>query len=179
MLRKYWPSCAGSVLMTTRYQHIATAAGSSSKRISTFSEADSLELFKKLLTKDLAENLSTEEVSSSRALLKSLGGLPLAIQQIASLINQRGKSDTAVTDFLALYERNKNRFHEKPNEKVDYSHNLATVWRMAFEKLRANAHALLGVISFVSPDVIPQDLFQPRNKGVLKPCMKFCEDEFE
>jgi hypothetical protein len=178
-LEKYWPGFAGSVLVTARSRQIAKSTKSSSIEIPTFNKTEASQFFRKQLDWRIDGDVDDGEIAAENTLLSKLDGLALGIQQIAALINQRQESPTAIRDFLTIYEENVVKFHKKDNARVDYPHNLATVWRIAFQSLSPNSKALLGSLSLVSPDVIPREIFKPIDKSGLAPELNFCNDDFE
>jgi hypothetical protein len=50
------------------------------------------------------------ELEAARGVTKQLGGLPLALNQMAALINARNYS---IKDFGALYSKNEQRLHKQ------------------------------------------------------------------
>ncbi|KAF8851460.1 hypothetical protein BDZ45DRAFT_730880 [Acephala macrosclerotiorum] len=56
---------------------------------------------------------------------------------------------------------------------------ISAIWRLSFISLTPSAKSLLGVLSFVMPDSIPQALFMPANSEDLPASMRFCADEFD
>ena len=176
MLKLFWPSCPGSILITTRRAAVAQAArgGPETKlNVKALSVKEGRTLFSKKLARDDTKPVAESENAAMELLLDHLGGLPLGICQIASLINLKGST---VKSFLHRYTR------EAGNTKKisgiftdpfdqDYNHGLETVWKMSFDLLREPSHngsfELLGMISLLSPDLIPADLFINRDEGFV------------
>ncbi|KAK0610364.1 hypothetical protein B0T17DRAFT_499972 [Bombardia bombarda] len=49
---------------------------------------------------------------------------------------------------------------------------------MSFESLDSHSRAILGVLSFIQPDKIPEALFEPESSTALPASLKFCSDNF-
>lgn len=82
-----------------------------------------------------------------------LGGLPLAINQIASFIQQR---KLQLKDFPALYDRNASKVDDKKSRLTRYEKTLGNVWELSLSKLSINAAHLHGLLVFFSPDAIDE-----------------------
>lgn len=105
------------------------------------------------------------EQEATNALLERLSGLPLGINQVASLIKSKR---TTVAKFLQRYDKQAGdvgRIAGKTGHEFDqeYDYALDTVWQLAFEDLQQetnpDAYDLLGVIAFMAPDKIPEEMF--------------------
>lgn len=97
---------------------------------------------------------------------ETLGGLPLAITQMAAIIRRRHLS---LRDFLEYYEEDAKRLQEMPvpGLKTVYNQTIASVW--AIESLPDEALALLQVLSLLDPDRIPEELLTEGAKHVKLP----------
>lgn len=166
----FWPEAGatGSVIVTSRNFGLATAPASAGEELGTFNSAESLSFAKNILWD--WESESTVERESLSQLLHRLDGLPLAINQITTQINNEGSS---IEDFLALYDQYADDLHsfQGDDHKAFYSHSIETVWDLAIKKRLENSDSgsrvLLGAISLLSPDSIPEKLFQPPKSMVL------------
>ena len=131
ILADYWPQGSGSILVTSR-----DPFAKSMFTISNGSEDD-----------------------TARQISDALGGVPLAISQMAGIIRRQ---DLALSEFFELYtdhEECANLYGKKFNTKlVTYRHSLSTVW--AYEKLNPQSRQLLELITFLDPDVIGEDLME-------------------
>ncbi|MCJ1244871.1 hypothetical protein MMC30_002072 [Trapelia coarctata] len=114
-------------------------------------------------------------------LCRSLGGLPLGISQMAAFTRSRGLD---LTKCQELYGRQNRRMHKdvKTTRYNEYKQDLTTVWAMQFNALREvlDAKALLGVLTFVSPDSVPESLFQlpeELNEAEIPANLLFCKDD--
>lgn len=151
----YWPvDGPGCVLLTSRYPlHLN---GIEDKILQPFSPEEAFNFLIKLTKRkdDPEERQAGEEVA------RKLGGLPLAVTQMAGIITRR---DLSFTEFLAAYDERESqeelfdtRMENPLQRRVSvYQHTLASVW--ALESLK-HGRALLDVLSFLDPDEIPEPI---------------------
>lgn len=97
-------------------------------------------------------DLDSSEKEAAVYLSGKLSGHPLSILLIAGLIHN---GDCSTREFMNTYKADANQIHGM-NE-------LAKLWRHAIKELDGESHSLLGVMSWLMPDSIPQELFE---KGV-------------
>ena len=154
ILADYWPQGSGSILITSRdplAKRIFTGR-TSGLDLGPLTQQDSLSLFNHLTP------ISNEsEANTANKICEALGGVPLAISQMAGVICRQ---DLTLPEFLELYtdhEEHSNLYETKFDANlITYPHSLSTVW--AFEKLKPHARQLLELISFLDPDFIGEDL---------------------
>ena len=173
MLKTFWPSCPGSILVTTRKATIAHAArgGPETKlNIGPLSAEDGRTLFSRTMDWDNFKRLDGNEEVALETLLEHLGGLPLGICQIASLIHLR---QSTINDFLHRYNREAGNIRKLSSIfsgpfDQDYNHGLETVWKMSFDLIQNSSEEksfdLLGIISLLSPELIPADMFVGKDR---------------
>lgn len=89
----------------------------------------------------------------AKKIAKMMGGLPVAIVQMAYLIRAKHLS---LTEFLVSYEHNPRKFLKAPFKGVSQQHAIASMWK--FESLSRSALALLGVLSVLNHDKISEML---------------------
>jgi len=154
ILADYWPQGSGSVLVTSR-DPLAKSMFTrrpSGLDLGPLTQQDSLSLLHHLTT-----NLDGSEDDTARKITDALGGIPLAISQMAGIIRRQ---DLTLSEFYELYtdpEEHAHLYETKfDTNLVTYRHSLSTVW--AFEKLKPPARQLLELASFLDPDVIEEDL---------------------
>ncbi|KAL9042200.1 MAG: hypothetical protein Q9214_003856, partial [Letrouitia sp. 1 TL-2023] len=107
---------------------------------------------------ELFLNRLTGKEGDSAAIVELLGGLPLAITQMAGVIIRR---DLSFDEFVRTYNEEEcrkemfqlNLGHQ--NRRFGYEHTLASVW--ALDSLK-RGRSLLEVLSFLDPDGIPEAL---------------------
>jgi hypothetical protein len=156
ILTDYWPQGNGSILVTSRDP---SSKGLFTRRpsgldLGPLSPKDSLSLFNHLIT------ISNEPgADTARQISDALGGIPLAIAQIAGIIR---REDLTLSEFLELYTDHEERASlyktKLETHSVTYGHSLSTVW--AFGKLKPGTQQLLELISFLDPDGIGEDLLE-------------------
>lgn len=154
IIEDYWPvDGPGCVLLTSRYPlHLG---GIEDSILRPFSPKDAFN-FLIQLTKRRDD---PEERQAGMEIARKLGGIPLAITQMAGIITRR---DLSFAEFLAAYDERENqeemfKTKEYPlkRRKSAYGHTLASVW--ALESLK-HGRALLDVLSFLDPDQIPEPI---------------------
>ncbi len=180
LLNQYLPPCPGPVLITTRMKWIALPMGGNSEilELQPFGDDDATTLFKNLKDHGKKRDISHDEQEALVTLLGHLGGLALAIQQMAAYISYRGLS---VREFLEKYDKMAPSIHKK-GDGSSASHTLSTCWELSFAAIREKhpfANALLGIMSMLSPDVIQLDLFTVKDPETTTDLTEFCQDESE
>ncbi|KAF2753267.1 hypothetical protein EJ05DRAFT_504920 [Pseudovirgaria hyperparasitica] len=170
-----WPAAKhGSILVTTRDVVVATLPIETGVEVSEFEPKEGAEF---LIHTTPRRRRMDGEFSAAHQIASNLGGLPLALNQMAALINARNYS---LADFSALYSRNSQRLHkEKRNgyKYLGYNYSLDTVWELSFNALGDEARACLGVLSFLAADSAPIALFTDVEPGNLPDILSFCKDE--
>ena len=96
------------------------------------------------------EPASLETCSS---IAERLGGLPLAIVQMAHLIRIKHLS---LTEFVEYYEHDTRKFQEAPIPGLTKQQTVASIWNI--ESLSPPAVALLRVLSMLDGDLVPEDI---------------------
>jgi hypothetical protein len=168
-IRPYWPKATkGSAIITTWNLAAFFNSVSFDLEVTPWTVEDGRE-FLFFLLKNQGINMDlTSEKEAALSLSARLDGHALSILQIAGLINNSGSS---IHDFLNIYLENVTR--------INGSDDFAKLRNKAFEKLDTESRSLLGVMSFLMPDTIPQELFE---KGVEHECpdgLKFCSEKYE
>lgn len=169
-----WPGNAnGSVIITSRDFNAAHSPASAGYHVRPFEDSTGSEVLLKLLGLD-----PTLEAHSSKAIEinQALGGLPLAINQIGGFIIQRKLS---LHDFLPLYERNSNKINSKKTGLSDYEHTISTVWEMSLSNLGGDSFTLLGLLAFLEPDRIHEQVLLEGSRQVDHADFEFLRDEME
>jgi hypothetical protein len=151
ILNVFWPlGGSGSILITSRDPLPWTA----SLDLKPFTPEDGAGF----LLKTTKRGASKEDEEHAIIISRRLGGLPLALTQMARFITN---SNLTFSEFIDAYsEREKKEAMFKfqvhgPNAQASYGHNLASVW--ALENLK-EGKALLDVISMLDPDSIPEHI---------------------
>jgi hypothetical protein len=169
ILADYWPQGSGSILVTSRdpmSKSIFTRRPSGLD-LGPLTQQDSLSLFNHLTT-----TVNEPEDDTARKISDALGGVPLAISQMAGIIRRQ---DLTLSEFFELYtdhEEHASLYETKfDTSLVTYRHSLSTVW--AFEKLKPQARQLLELISFLDPDVIGEDLLMAASAELFSEGVQF------
>lgn len=111
------------------------------------------------------------EAKSALELSEKLSGHALALSHMAGLITKRSWS---IQRFLAAYEKNMKKIHSTRGKD-----SLDAIFHLSFEELDPCAASILGVLSYISPDKIPQELFESDDISQLPEDLSFCIDEFD
>lgn len=163
----------GSVLLTSRDFNAASSLASHGLDLQPF-DADTGALI--LLQLLGIEAPSDVQKSEGRKIASLLGGLPLALDQIAGFITQR---KMRLQDFLPMYERNSAKIDARNHGFSDYPHTLATVFDMNLSNLSGSAVHLLNLLGFLEPDTIANSIFVEGASLVQDPDLDFLADEME
>jgi hypothetical protein len=158
LLSDYWPtSGVGSVLVTSRNPMAKSTFffGDVGHELQTVPISDAV---KWILQMSDANASDQKEVDAANIIAERLGGLPLAITQIMGIIRMR---QLRLPEFVELYE-SESQLEELQTTRVGnprgYEHSLASVW--AFENLKPEPMALLGIISMLDPDRIQEEILK-------------------
>ncbi|HEU5384258.1 MAG TPA: FxSxx-COOH system tetratricopeptide repeat protein [Ktedonobacteraceae bacterium] len=152
----------GHILLTTRVQ----ATGNIAHRIDINTmnlEEGSLLLLRraKAIPADAClENASAEELAATRELVRAMDGLPLAIDQAASYIEEMGCS---ITEYLSRYQHEHVKMLSLRDTSLDHPASVNTTWSLSFEKIRYSDHRaseLLQLCAFLQADNIPEELLR-------------------
>ncbi|KAK1775513.1 tetratricopeptide repeat domain-containing protein [Copromyces sp. CBS 386.78] len=144
---------SGAVLLTSRSPLAKSAFSDRAVDISIqpFSSKESAKFLQKITGVD-GRHDEAEEIGTK------LGGLPLALAQMAGIIRLEFLT---YTEFLTLYDdaEEEAEVHDTVLQPLRSSArgNLSTVW--AIEKLSASARAILEISSFLDPDSMQESLF--------------------
>lgn len=149
VLNDYWPyDGPGSILISSRSPFSWTA----SLQLAPFTEREAIDFLLRLTQQEASEEqrLAVGKVNDQ------LGGLPLALAQMAGFIQHKNMT---FAEFLESYNEQGQALHEAQTDLVTrasgYEHTLASVW--AFENL-AHGRPILNIVSMLDPDGIPEDL---------------------
>ena len=112
----------------------------------------------------------------AKEIAHTLGGLPLAINQISGFILQR---KLPLQDFLPLYERNAAKIASRKTGINDYEHTLSTVWEMSLSRLSGDSRRLIDLLGFFEPDSIHEVVLTEGSKLLEDKEFDFLVDEME
>ena len=167
MLLPYWPgSSQGKAIITTRNHSLAFEPASSGLAIPSWDAQTGSQFLLFLLKKGIGRDLEAEE-NSALALSERLSGHALAITHMAGLIHGAGLS---IQEFMKIYSKNPG-----PHHAMD---ELAALWEFSFKSLDRNSFSLLAVMSFLMPDIVPQELFEAGVTREFPGELDFCSDNY-
>ncbi|KAF2181561.1 hypothetical protein K469DRAFT_792039 [Zopfia rhizophila CBS 207.26] len=171
LIQNFWPQChLGSILITSRDPF--AKRGRDGVDLQPFHANEGAKLLCNLLGLHYAEN-----ASASLALATRLGGLPLAITQVAALVE---RMQMTLEEFVSHFERQTSIAkvaQKKLSDTQDhYKHSLFTVW--AFETLSPKALSLLQVLSFLNADSVKEWLLIQTNSSSAPLNFPCTEDDF-
>lgn len=152
--------------MTTRNPNLAFEPAGAGIEVPHFDTQSGSGFLIHLLQLDIAQDLGENECRSAMELAEKLDGHALAINTMAGLIHRRQWS---ISQFLRAYEKSPQKCHGSA---------LDAVWRLSFESLDSDSSMFLGIISYLMPDAIPQDLFELEDASFIHKNLAFCQDEF-
>ncbi|KAH8601746.1 hypothetical protein B0O99DRAFT_588930 [Bisporella sp. PMI_857] len=178
-------STSGAVIITSRHSS-ACLSDTHKYHVKPFGSDDGLSLLKRFLPEKV---LTLKEEECLKNLLKKIDGLPIGIRVLAASINSRTCSLLEYPEFFLKHSRklltnvDLPEDYDKPNRSAK-GHILDQVWLVSFGSLRIGAKPLLGMMSFLAPDVILPSLFkldaiQINLNGSESSIISICEDEFE
>jgi tetratricopeptide (TPR) repeat protein len=150
ILHRFWPpSYSGSVLITTRHQSIAELA-ENYEALQPFTESEAEDYLLNMI-----REMPSEKKVGAKAVANELGGLPLAMSQIAGFLSQ---TNCSCTQFLDIYQK-RSIAREINNStpslvSFDYHFTLGTVWSLSMSVLPSTALALVEILAFLDPDMI-------------------------
>lgn len=102
-----------------------------------------------------------DELRAADSLALELGYLPLALEQAAAYMFQRG---TRFQDYLVSFRKRRLELLERQHPAIgNYSHSVVTTWIMNFNELKTIPASveLLCLSGFLAPEDIPLDLLAP------------------
>jgi hypothetical protein len=148
-----WPSGAvESVLLTSCDSAAWFGTAAESCRVEPFDNEAGVSAFLGLIGR---ETHTESERTAAKKIMQTLGGLPLAINQISGFVVQQR---LALEDFLPLYERNSTKIDAKKTTRGDYEHTLSTVWKLALSQLPRPSRALQIILAFLDPDKVHESV---------------------
>ncbi|KAI0110457.1 P-loop containing nucleoside triphosphate hydrolase protein [Nemania sp. FL0031] len=159
ILDQFWPHAGyGSVLVTSRspLARCRFLNPMETLEVGSLPLDDAVSLLKYLTENEESKDPQSDD--AARAIAVHLDSLPLAIDQIGTIIVDRRMS---IVQFAAVYSQTRD-YHSLYGERhlhQGYEHSLASVW--AFENLEKEAFAVLCVVAFLDPEGIDEALLDP------------------
>ena len=163
----YWPvSSHGRAIITTRNHSLAFEPASHGVEITSWDARTGSEFLFFLLKENIGRDLEAEG-TSAYALSERLSGHALALSHMAGLIYE---GELSIEEFMKMYLKNPRRAHA--------TDTLSALWDFSFRSLDEDSLRLIGVLSYLMPDLITQDLFESREDEAFPKEMEFCLDGF-
>ena len=157
ILHDFWPSdSTGSVLITSHDPLALSHLAYKGTKLKAFNPEEATEFLLKLTHREE----EVEERSSGNVVAKRLGGLPLALTQMAGVISRR---DLSFSEFLQIYDEESshkdlfNLHFSYASDRSGYQHTLASVW--ALETLNEST-TLLDILSMLDSDGIQERILE-------------------
>ena len=146
----------GRILITSRVQRLETLGVAGAIALDMMTKAEAEEFLQRRTERN---PIAPSEHQSIAALAKTLGYLPLALEQAAAYILAKGIGFGA---YLRSYEKRRLQLLEKEKPQTgDYPESVATTWAINFEAVQTSSEAaadLLRVSAFLAPDNIPYEI---------------------
>jgi hypothetical protein len=172
LIRDYWPLAGrGQALITTRNPTFGFELSDREMEIINWDNDTGLRFLLHLLSSDISAELQEGEATSAHQLSEKLRGHALAISTMAGLIHRRALS---ITEFKEFYDQHPNEVHG-----ISGNRSINALWEISFKSLDPQSHAILGVMSFIEPDSIPQVLFEPSSREDLPTSLSHWLDPFQ
>jgi tetratricopeptide (TPR) repeat protein/transcriptional regulator with XRE-family HTH domain len=152
---------SGFVLFTTRDQAAGRiAAGIEVEQLNQQESILLLLRCSKRLGRDVdLRQVEAEDSAIAERIVEEMDGLPLAIVQAGSYIEESGCS---LTDYLRLYKAHRKVLLARRSRfALDYPNSVATTWSISFRRVEQqnnDAAHILSLCAFLAPDAIPEEL---------------------
>lgn len=158
ILMDYWPQGSGAVLITSRDPLTKSlfSARMSGIDLEPLTDRAGASLLLRLTGVDVEDEDDAEDLARRNTHL--LGGIPLAISQMAGIIRRQELSLAEFHDLYTDAAEHPDLYETKISDASTrgYAHSISTVW--AIEKLKPEARKLLELIAFLDADNIQEDL---------------------
>ena len=140
-----------------------------------FDDSEGSDVLLRLLDVDSYSQTNQE---MAKRVAHTLGGLPLALNQIGGFINQRR---IRLEDFLPLYERNAGKIDARKAGITDYEHSLSTVWEISLNRLSGFSRSLQEILAFFDPDKVDEKVLREGSCNVIdtRPDLEFLTDHLD
>lgn len=169
-----WPGdAAGSILVTSRDFTAGFGTSAEDCKVQPFDDETGVSAFLSLVGHD--PKLESNRASAAK-IVKVLGGLPLAINQISGFIAQH---KLTLEEFLPLYARSSEKIHTRKLVRGDYEHTLRTVWELALGRLSGPSLTLQILLAFFDPDRVHESVLLGGVEQIDDEDFEFLGDEIE
>ncbi|KAL9628455.1 MAG: hypothetical protein Q9164_007269 [Protoblastenia rupestris] len=130
--------------------------------IGSFTPADGVGMLQNILQNEGGGGIST---NAAERIVSTVGALHLAIFQLGSYLKT---THSTPKEFIRRYQKPSGAARVDSWDEatpLTYQHTLATVWKLAFERLSPDSMLLLNILSFLDSDIIPDVLFLSAPEG--------------
>ncbi|KAL3952370.1 hypothetical protein ACCO45_012313 [Purpureocillium lilacinum] len=167
MLMPFWPgSNHGHAIITTRNHSLAFEPASDGLEVLSWDAKTGSQFLLFLLKNNIGRDLEAEG-TSALALSERLSGHALALSHMAGIIHD---GELSIQEFMTIYLKNTRRAHA--------TNELLALWEFSFKSLDQNSRTLLALMSFLMPDIIPQEIFEASTENSVPDHLRLCLDEF-
>ena len=158
LVMDYWPTAmTGSLLITSRDPATAEMCSMGGLDLQPFGTQDAAEFLRALITTSEDPSEISTQSKEALAISSKVGGLPLALVQIAALIRRRALT---IREFEELYDAGfgisalAQTSMGPLYQATQYNHTLFTAW--ALEDLTEASVALLFTLCMLDPDCVQE-----------------------
>lgn len=164
VIEKFWPTGQyGSILLTSRNPLLDTHALSIKGKVQLHGLPldDGARLLHVCAQEDQTPNPIIK--ANAKTIVDWVQGIPMAIQQLGSLIYN---DNLSISGFLDVYPT-KNDLFGRLHEVHSKDKNLITVWALdALQERHSDAYSLLAIIAMLDPETIEDSLLVPRQTSL-------------
>ncbi|KAI9691662.1 MAG: hypothetical protein M1822_007733 [Bathelium mastoideum] len=174
LLLSSWPSTArGTVILTTRNPDVARRFADNNGRIDMqpFSIEDGQNFLLKIIKGHAFNNVTEQELTTTKDICSSVGGLPLALDMLGSYIVSCGISLPRFVEMHPGFERDlifDNNI--KIEDAFSYQSSIDTIWKLTRISSRCGAVAegkartLIQMLAFLDTSGVPLSLFEKKSQ---------------
>ncbi|KAI6520639.1 hypothetical protein MCOR16_008185 [Pyricularia oryzae] len=174
ILEQIWPASShASVIITTRSPSVASRRSKKILRLECFALEPATEMIYALSGKRPSQEY---DVTAAVELCELLGGLPLAMEQVAAFIRDR---DFLFSEVLPKLKKSAEKVFARTQAIDAYEHTVSTVWNLSLEQLSEQAKILHNVLAFFDPDHISEHLINQTKVRLNDPAWEFLLDDFD
>ncbi|KAM7186415.1 hypothetical protein V8F33_011808 [Rhypophila sp. PSN 637] len=174
IVKDYWPSgCShGSVIITSRNQNLRFLLADQGIEVPPFGRESESEFAVHLLLAVVSADISNvhTEIESARELSEYLLGHAIAIGFMAGFSSERSWT---IGEFLGAYDKTIRDVHHLQRGPVSWT----TIWHMSLDRLGDQSAAVLGILAYLNPDSVPEEIFSKADVKSLPSCLENCTDE--
>ena len=160
LLDEYIPAgFSGSVLITSRDPESQHGLAKQGCKVRSFDKNEGRDFLLNLLPGVDVNNEAY--VNSVSEITDHLGGLPLGLRQVAGFLRESGIGISDLSELLKDTKQNEQVFADTSGfARLGYGHTLSNVWTISLSKLDLETLNILGLLSFLDPDGIPETIMK-------------------